>query len=151
MAPLAMGASAMIQGSKGAVELLGRILLHLNQKIIFKLKKEKSPEFPKCLHHILPLSDPIFMLLHSLGQRLKKDTAGLGKGVAEEDSVAEGSCVTSSPTPFPPSRQFSPLPVFAMAVKVFSFCPTSSHAFTLGSYFGPGVQAPGAGLRRVVG
>lgn len=93
----------------------------------------------------------MFMLLHSLGQRLKKDTAGLGKGVAEEDSVAEDSCVTSSPTPFPPSRQLSPLPVFAMAVKVFSFCPTPSHAFTLGSYFGPGVQAPGTGLRRVLG
>lgn len=90
------------------------------------------------------------MLLHSLGQRLKKDTAGLGKGVAKED-VGEGSCVTSSPTPFPPSRQVSPLPVFAMAVKVFSCCPTPSHAFTLGSYLGPGVQAPGAGLRRVLG
>lgn len=38
-----------------------------------KLKKKKNllTEFPKCLHHILPLSDPIFMLLHRLGQRLK--------------------------------------------------------------------------------
>lgn len=32
MVPLAMGASAMIQVSNGALELLGRILLHLNQK-----------------------------------------------------------------------------------------------------------------------
>ena len=39
------------------------------------------------------------MLLHSLGQRLKKDTAGFGKGVAEEDGVGDGSCVTSSPHP----------------------------------------------------
>lgn len=68
------------------------------------------------------------MLLHSLGQRLKKDTAGLGKGVAKEDGIGEGSCVTSSPTPFPPSRQLSPLPVFAMAVKVFSHYSTTSHA-----------------------
>lgn len=110
----------------------------------------KSPEFPKCLHCILALSDPIFMLLHSLGQRLKKDTAGLGKGVAKEDGVGQGGCVTTPP-PFPPSRQLSPFPVFAMAVKVFSLCPTSCRVFTLGSYFGPGVGAPGAGLGRVLG
>lgn len=33
-APLAIGASAMIQGSNGALELLGRILSHLNQKTV---------------------------------------------------------------------------------------------------------------------
>ena len=32
VAPLAMGASAMIQGSPGALEMLGRIVLRLNQK-----------------------------------------------------------------------------------------------------------------------
>lgn len=64
------------------------------------------------------------MLLHTLGQRLKKDTANLGKGVAKEDGVGEGGYVTTSPPPFPPSRQLSFLPVFAMAVKVFSLCLT---------------------------
>lgn len=72
------------------------------------------------------------MLLHILGQRLKKDTAGLGKGVAKEDGVGQGGCVTTPP-PFPPSRQLSPFPVFAMAVKVFSLCPTPCRVFTLGS------------------
>lgn len=119
-------------------ELLGR-MLHLNQNSL-KLKKKKKnllTEFPKCLHHIVPLSDPISMLLHRLGQRLKKDTASLGKGVAKEDGVGEGGCVTTSPHPSHPLNN-SPLPVFAMAVKVFLLCPTPRHAF-LGSYFGPEV------------
>lgn len=31
---MAVGASAMIQGSNGALELLGRMLSHLNQKTV---------------------------------------------------------------------------------------------------------------------
>lgn len=123
----------------------------MNQNSL-KLKNKKNllTEFPKCLHHIVPLSDPIFMLLHRLGQRLKKDTAGLGKGVAKEDGAGEGGCVTTSPHPSHPLHN-PPLPVFAMAVKVFLLCPTPRHAFTLGSYFGPEVGALGAGLRRGLG
>lgn len=34
LAPLAMGATAMIQISNGALELLGRMLLHLNHKTV---------------------------------------------------------------------------------------------------------------------
>lgn len=34
LAPLAMGAAAMIQVSNGALELLGRMLLHLNHKTV---------------------------------------------------------------------------------------------------------------------
>lgn len=58
MAPLAMGASVMIQGSKGALELLGRILLHLNQKIIFKLKKENLLNFPSACTTYSPCQTP---------------------------------------------------------------------------------------------
>lgn len=80
VAPLARGATAMIQGSYGALELLGKdAVIFLNQKTN-KLKGKKSPEFPKCLRCIFPLLDPIFMLLCSLGQRLKKDTTSLGEG-----------------------------------------------------------------------
>lgn len=36
------------------------------------------------------------MLLLTLGQRLRKDTADLGKGVPKEDGVGEGGHVTTS-------------------------------------------------------
>lgn len=78
------------------------MLLYLNQKTKqFKSEtnKQKSPESPKCLHSILPLLDPIFMLLHSLGQRLKMDTNQFGEGVAKEDGICEGCCVTTSSHP----------------------------------------------------
>lgn len=44
----------MIEGSNGAPKLLGSVVT-FEPKDILKLK---SPELPKCLHHILPLSDP---------------------------------------------------------------------------------------------
>lgn len=52
LAPQTVGAAATRQVSVGALELLGR-MLHFNQK--FKILKKKS-EFPKCLHHTLPLA-----------------------------------------------------------------------------------------------
>lgn len=42
------------------------------------------------------------MLWHTLGQRLKKDTVDLGKGVAKEDGVGEGGYVTTSSHPSHP-------------------------------------------------
>lgn len=64
------------------------------------------------------------MLLHTLGQRLRKDITDLGEGVAKEDGVGEGGFVTTSSHPSPPSRQLSFLPIFAMAIKIFSLCLT---------------------------
>lgn len=70
----------MIQDSYGALELLGKdAVIFLNQKTN-KLKGKKSPEFPKCLRCIFPLLDPIFMLLCSLGQRLKRTQPVWGRG-----------------------------------------------------------------------
>lgn len=92
----------MTQGSKGAgaLELLGKVIISFEPKISLELKKKKTtPEFPKCLHHIISSSEPIVMLLNSLDQRRKKNTASLGKVVAKQDGVGEGGCVTTSPHP----------------------------------------------------
>lgn len=79
MAPLAMRASAMIQGSTGALELLGRILLRLNQKR-FLNRNKKSPEFPKCLHHILPCQTPFSCYCIAWARGSKRTQLVLGRG-----------------------------------------------------------------------
>lgn len=46
----------MMQGSTGALELPGKNVDAFEPKDSLKLKQE-VPEFPKCLHHILFLSE----------------------------------------------------------------------------------------------
>lgn len=89
-----------------------------------KLKKKKDPEFPKCLHHTLPLSAPFSCDCIPWAKGSERTLADLGKGVAKEDGVGEGGYVTTSSHPSPPSIQLSSPPIFAMAIKIYSLCLT---------------------------
>lgn len=61
--------------------------------------------------------------------------------MVKEDGIGEGGCVTTSPHPSHPLD--NSLHFFAMAVKYFSSAP-----LLVMPLLGPGVGAPGVGLRR---
>lgn len=66
------------------------------------------------------------MLLHTLGQRLRKDTASLGKGVAKEDSVGESGCVTTSPHPSHPLDGSLPYLFLLWLLRYFPSAPLAA-------------------------
>lgn len=122
-APLAMGASAMTQCSKWGPGAVGQDVVAFEPKDNLKLKKKKNLlNFPSACTTHSPCQT-LFSCYCISWARGSKDTADLGKGVAEEDGVGEGGYVTTSSHLSHP-LELSSLPVFAMAVKVFSLCPT---------------------------